>query len=156
MQSQEQPELLSVPRRRGTYALLLQLKPGKEIVVGRLGTFFFPEGYYAYVGSAFGPGGLAARVARHCRHQKKLFWHIDYVLADAQVLDLFYDLSGQPLECVWAGALQHMPGARIIAPGFGASDCRCSSHLVFLGNERSPHWGHLCHILATMSAGVSE
>lgn len=135
-----QPKLQSVPRCRGTYALLLLLKPGKEIVVGKLGAFLFPEGYYAYVGSALGPGGLAARVARHCRHDKKLFWHIDYVLAEARVVDLYYYVSEQPLECIWAGALRRMPGTGIVAPGFGASDCRCSSHLVFLGGEQSSHW----------------
>ena len=139
-----------MPRRRGTYALLLRLEPGKEIVVGKLGTFLFPEGYYAYVGSALGPGGLAARVARHCRCDKKLFWHIDYFLADAQVVDLLYHVSGQPLECVWAGALRHMCGARVVAPGFGASDCRCSSHLVFLGSEKRPHWERCCDTLAAL------
>ncbi len=143
-----------MPQRRGTYALLLKLKPGKEIVVGRLGTFRFPEGYYAYVGSAFGPGGLAARVARHCRHHKKLFWHVDYLLAEAQVVDLYYSISEQPLECVWAGELRHMPGTRVVAPGFGASDCRCSSHLVFLGSEQSPQWQQLCGTLAAMPGGV--
>ena len=93
---------------------------------------------------------MAARVARHCRCDKKLFWHIDYLLAHAQVVDLFYHVSGQPLECVWADALRHVSGARVVAPGFGASDCRCSSHLVFLGSENRLHWERFCNTLAAL------
>jgi len=51
----------------GTYALLLKLDKQERITVGRLGTFDFPAGYYLYVGSALGPGGLQARLARHRR-----------------------------------------------------------------------------------------
>ena len=51
----------------GTYALLLRLDKQERITVGKLGTFDFPVGYYLYVGSALGPGGLRARLARHRR-----------------------------------------------------------------------------------------
>ena len=50
---------------KGTYALVLQLERQEEIAIGKLGTFTFPAGYYLYVGSALGPGGLEARLARH-------------------------------------------------------------------------------------------
>jgi Uri superfamily endonuclease len=132
-----------VPRAGGTYALLLKLQRSTEIQVGRLGSFFFPAGYYAYVGSAFGPGGLAARLARHCRREKRLFWHIDYFLASAELVDVHYDTSGQQLECKWARLLTSRDGVRVVAPGFGGSDCSCSSHLVFLGCEPGARWGGL-------------
>ena len=45
----------------GTYALLLKLDKQEKITVGKLCTFDFPAGYYLYVGSALGPGGLQAR-----------------------------------------------------------------------------------------------
>ena len=124
-----------VPTACGTYALLLKLERSKETQVGRLGRFSFPAGYYAYVGSAFGPGGLAARLARHGRSEKRLFWHIDYFLASAELVDVHCDTSGQELECEWARMLMSMNGVQVVAPGFGASDCRCSSHLIFLGSE---------------------
>lgn len=51
----------------GTYALLLKLDKQERITVGKLGTFDLPAGYYLYVGSALGPGGLRARLTRHRR-----------------------------------------------------------------------------------------
>jgi len=54
----------------GTYLLLLRLEEDREIEIGRLGSLFFPRGYYLYVGSAMGPGGLVARLARHSQRGK--------------------------------------------------------------------------------------
>ena len=120
------------PKSCGTYALILELDQETVITVGRLGTFRFPAGYYAYVGSALGSGGLAARLARHRRQDKRTRWHIDYVLAHARIVDVRVDESGQRLECTWARALLSRPGAQIVAPRLGSSDCACPSHLVYL------------------------
>jgi HEAT repeat protein len=32
-------------------------------------------------------------------------------------------------ECAWAAAAAALPGANVVAPRFGASDCRCPAHL---------------------------
>jgi Uri superfamily endonuclease len=117
---------------RGTYALHLELERETVIPVGQLGTFRFPAGHYVYVGSALGSGGLTARLARHHRRDKRIRWHIDYVLAHARIVDVRVDESGQRLECTWARALLGMPGAQIVAPRLGSSDCACPSHLVYL------------------------
>ncbi len=121
---------------RGTYLLLLELERETEITIGRLGTFSFPAGYYVYIGSALGYGGLNARLARHRKHTKKFHWHIDYFLLYARIVGLKTDNSGERLECAWARAMLNMPGARVVAPHFGASDCNCPSHLVYLGDTR--------------------
>jgi len=102
--------------------------------IGRLGTHEFPAGYYAYAGSALGPGGLAARVGRHLRREKRLHWHIDYLLEAAEVVDVRVEPGSERRECEWARRLLAAGGA-VVAPGFGASDCRCATHLVFLGNN---------------------
>lgn len=120
---------------KGTYALVLHLECGKEITIGKLGTFTFPAGYYLYVGSALGPGGLEARLARHRRRDKKLRWHIDYLLEHAQLVEVWSAALPGKLECVWAQAAQHLPGAEIPVPGFGSSDCHCSSHLIYLARK---------------------
>lgn len=120
-------------KRGGTYALYLKMEQETEISVGRLGVFCFPAGHYVYVGSALGSGGLRARLARHQRSDKKLYWHIDYFLNHASIVDVQVDFSGKRLECHWAQILLSMPGAQIIAPRFGASDCRCSAHLIYAG-----------------------
>lgn len=120
----------------GTYALILKVEKETRICIGRLGTFYFPSGYYVYVGSALGRGGLKARLARHQRGDKKFHWHIDYFLVHACIVGIQVDSSGKRLECHWAQALLNTPGAQIIAPRFGASDCCCPAHLIYAGKDR--------------------
>jgi Uri superfamily endonuclease len=116
---------------RGTYLLTARLDQPTPIIVGRLGTFSFPAGWYTYAGSALGPGGLEARLARHLRTQKRLHWHVDYLLQHSKVETIWQITSPARLECAWAAAIHDLPGAATPAPGFGASDCRCSAHLVY-------------------------
>jgi Uri superfamily endonuclease len=118
-------------KTRGTYVLVLYLPRAQTIRVGKLGAFKFPRGYYIYIGSAL--NGLAQRVARHLRPDKKRFWHIDYLLAHVQVKQVWTHQGDDRLECLWARAALALPRARVIAPRFGASDCDCSTHLVYFG-----------------------
>lgn len=119
------------PAAPGTYALVLALDRPRRIVIGRLGVFDFPAGWYVYAGSALGPGGLAARVARHLRREKRLHWHIDYLLRHARVVEVWIRAGPERCECAWARAAAALPGATIAVPRFGASDCRCAGHLVY-------------------------
>jgi Uri superfamily endonuclease len=101
----------------------------QTVVVGALGALAFPAGWYLYLGSAHGPGGLAARLARHRRRGDKRFhWHIDYLRAVTVLVQVWSD-DGASQECRWAAAAAALPGANIVAPRFGASDCRCPAHL---------------------------
>jgi len=118
-----------LPPEPATYVLLLRLKCPVDLTVGKLGRFSFPCGCYAYVGSAHGPGGLAARIARHLRRAKTLHWHIDYLRAHAQPVAVCYYVGEERCECRWARAFATMTGAETPAARFGASDCRCPSHL---------------------------
>jgi Uri superfamily endonuclease len=116
---------------RGTYALLLHLPTSHMIEVGALGAVDFPAGWYLYFGSALGPGGLDARLARHRRRNEKRFhWHIDYVRAVARLVEVWTSAGESRQECRWASAAAKLPAASLIARGLGASDCRCSSHLL--------------------------
>jgi Uri superfamily endonuclease len=125
-------EVTPLRREKGTYILVLHLAQEKEIAIGRLGCFLFPAGFYLYVGSALGPGGLAARLARHRRLDKKMRWHIDYLRACTAWVGAYYATGQERRECSWARALWSLPGASLPAPRFGASDCRCPAHLVHL------------------------
>ena len=120
----------AVSRAGGLYALVCVLPRAVTISVGRLGEVAFPAGWYVYVGSARGPGGLAARVGRHLRRTKRVRWHVDSLLAWAEVREVWGKAGDAPGECAWAAALAQAPGARRWPPGFGASDCRCPGHLV--------------------------
>ena len=122
----------------GTYALVVALDRSHNISIGRRGRSYFPAGFYVYVGSALGPGGLRARVARHLRNEKRLHWHIDYLLGAqrARVTRVWAVPSAISLECHWADALMQQPGASIVLPRFGSSDCNCLAHLI--GFDRLP------------------
>ena len=118
---------------RGTYALVIFLPREQTFRVGALGTFRFPRGYYLYLGSAL--NGLSARVARHLQQRdKRRFWHIDYLLDHARVVDVWTRACRARLECRWARAALALPNARVVVPRFGASDCDCAAHLIYLAN----------------------
>jgi Uri superfamily endonuclease len=114
----------------GTYALELSLATGQRLQVGALGSRYFPGGRYVYVGSAWGPGGLRARLRRHLREEKRCHWHVDYLRAVSRPVGVWLAPSRR-LECAWAQALRTTPGVRVTASGFGASDCGCSTHLFY-------------------------
>lgn len=131
MTIQETTSTASIPSAHGTYALVLHMSRSRRIRIGRLGTFSFPAGHYLYVGSAFGPGGLRARIAHHMKRATHPHWHIDYLRQAADVVDVWYT-AGKRLECAWARRLSK--GACVYTPvaGFGSSDCECPAHLFFI------------------------
>lgn len=88
-------------------------------------------GFYLYVGSAFGPGGVLSRVSRHCRQHKVKRWHVDYLRAHTRLGTAWYALGNERLEHQWASLLDAIETTRAIE-GFGSSDCRCFSHLFFV------------------------
>ncbi len=111
--------------------LYIRLTEPSRVKVGRLGTFDLPAGLYVYVGSAFGPGGLKARLGRHFRRVKSLRWHIDYLTAIAEPEGALAVPFGR-LESIWASKLCEYPAAAIPVPGFGAGDAgkgECGTHL---------------------------
>jgi len=140
-----------LPKEPGTYVLILRLARQMSLSVGQLGEFELPAGWYAYVGSAHGPGGLASRVARHQRASKKLHWHIDYLRAYSEPVVVWYATGTRRRECRWARALSRLPRASLPAAGFGASDCHCSAHLI-----RFPSRPNLVAFAQCIDGPVSE
>ncbi len=114
---------------KGTYILTLDLPEIKRIQVGRLGIIGFKKGYYAYVGS--GLNGLEERLKRHLRSEKKLFWHIDYFLNYAGIMNIFCRFGTKKYECETANILSK--NFQII-DDFGSSDCSCEGHLFIISN----------------------
>ena len=119
-----------LPARPGTYALILRNRQRAVVQVGRRGTLRLARGWYVYVGSALGPGGLRARVGRHARQAKRTHWHIDYVTPHATPHSAWCCVSPRRMEHTWAQALGALEGVSAL-PGFGCSDCSCISHLFF-------------------------
>lgn len=130
-------DLYSIPSRPGTYALVFRARRRRVVRVGRLGPVELRRGWYVYVGSAFGPGGLAARIRHHVRRAARPHWHLDYVGRAVRFSEAWCSEDPRRREHLWAVLLRHIAGCSVPAPGFGASDCRCASHLLFFNSAPS-------------------
>ena len=131
----------------GTYALVLQSHSTATIQVGRWGGLALHRGYYLYVGSAFGPGGVRARLSRHLRAGKRKHWHIDFLREHVTPVEAWVNYEAEHLEHEWAGMLCGGPGMSPIR-GFGCSDCNCQAHLFFTIDIPNINWpGEIVRIL---------
>jgi sugar fermentation stimulation protein A len=110
---------------RGSYILVLKLPAGRTIKIGKLGKIRFEAGFYLYVGSA--QKNLTQRLERHRRERKNLFWHVDYLRAEAEFHCAMPIRTADDLECELGSALKKLADWEV--PHFGCSDCSCSSHL---------------------------
>lgn len=123
------PPFPSFPPTPGTYALVLACRSQGTISVGRLGPLRLQPGFYVYVGSAFGPGGLAARLRHHVGIAKRPHWHVDYLRAHCELVAVWFAAGPRRREHAWARRLARLPAAQAPFPGFGSSDCSCPTHL---------------------------
>lgn len=143
----------SLPAEPGTYALILGLREPALLQVGRLGRIHFDAPHYLYFGSAFGPGGLAARLKHHLQPARRSHWHVDYLLQAAEVLGIWHTRDPARLECTWARAASALRGGTPV-PRFGSSDCRCRSHL--LAFDRLPSLPTFRRRLSALRPGCSS
>ncbi len=130
-------ETLDLPSQPGTYALILEATAVQDVPIGKLGVLHMLPGIYVYVGSALGPGGLAARVDRHVLREKTLHWHIDYLRAETRLVAVWFARGAKHGECHRSRILERATGAQVPLDGFGSSDCRCRSHLQYFANLRA-------------------
>ncbi|BDZ67742.1 GIY-YIG nuclease family protein [Methanobacterium ferruginis] len=114
--------------RKGTYCLLINLKTNQLIQIGRKGKINFNKGCYVYVGSAM--NSLEGRIRRHLRKDKKMHWHVDYLLDNpsSHIVQVFFSDDGVKHECDLA---TYIAGEGTGIQGFGCSDCKCHSHLIY-------------------------
>jgi Uri superfamily endonuclease len=115
----------------GTYALLLSSAADAVIRVGRLGELRLQQGFYVYVGSACGTGGVRARLAHHMRPAEHPHWHIDYLRRHTTLNEVWFCYDRKSRERGWAKCFAEMKGASVPMAGFGSSDCDCETHLFF-------------------------
>jgi Uri superfamily endonuclease len=76
-------------------------------------------GGYLYCGSAKGPGGIRARLARHMRIEKSIRWHVDRLTKIGALIGA-WSFPGVD-ECDLVRTLSHLS---FPIRGFGSTDCR--------------------------------
>lgn len=116
----------------GIYSLIIRLEKDQSIRIGRSGKINFKKGFYIYTGSAL--NGLKARIERHRNKNKRLFWHIDYLLSSryAKLCEVIAIRTDKKFECKLNSIISSLPNAQPIKK-FGCSDCSCRSHLIYFG-----------------------
>ena len=123
-----------IKKSEATYILLIHVSEDLEIKIGQLGEVFFKEGDYIYIGSA--KAWLEARLQRYLRKEKRIFWHIDYLLRSEKTKILRIWIIDKKVECKNAEVFCQNPATEIIKKGFGSSDCRCLTHLFFVKDKK--------------------
>jgi len=114
----------------GSYALVFECAQGGSVSVGALGKVHLRPGYLVYIGSAFGSGGLIARLRHHIRPVERPHWHIDYLRQSASLVGAWCANGPRSLEHLWAASFSELRGFTTPKPGFGSSDCDCRTHLL--------------------------
>jgi Uri superfamily endonuclease len=118
------------PSGSETGAYLIAIHLAQARTVERPRSAVLAAGCYIFAGNAHGPGGLAARIARHLKPNKRRRWHVDAVTAGAaEVSALAYRGRG---ECDLISELLATGAFSTPLHRFGSSDCRsCAAHLVY-------------------------
>jgi Uri superfamily endonuclease len=146
--------LAQLQAKPGTYILWMQLKQAQSMSIGKLGTMQAQAGVYAYVGSAFGSGGVAARLKHHLAYSAKPRWHLDYLRQHALVWRCWVNHDAQHRECLWAKVLAGITPYALPMPSFGSSDCACTSHLFYF--KRAPSLRRFKELLKSYREHLNE
>lgn len=120
-----------LPSDKGSYLLILESSSSAVITVGKRGSLTLYPGFYLYIGSALGPGGLRSRVSRHADRDKKRHWHIDYLRPHLRLSAVCYSTCSERLEDDWSQRVGVWPEVEVPMKGFGASDRRMGTHLYY-------------------------
>jgi len=121
----------------GTYVLIFSACEKSLPEIGRLGTLQLKPGFYIYVGSAFGPGGLKARIDHHRKKSGRPHWHMDYLGPFLKLIEIWYTYDTVQREHLWAQIISNTRGTSVPLAGFGSSDCHCKTHLFFRSTKPS-------------------
>ncbi|MCX6153467.1 MAG: GIY-YIG nuclease family protein [Candidatus Kapabacteria bacterium] len=120
-----------MPTNCGAYQIHIKISRRIKILIGAFGIYNLEKGYYIYTGSAM--KNLSQRIDRHKRAEKKIHWHIDYLLSNkyVQVIKIDSFPSETRMECELNQNIANQAGISFPIAGFGSSDCKtCMAHLI--------------------------
>ena len=121
------------PNDKGTYLFLLKNIYSKEFIIGKLGNFYFKNGYYIYIGSGY--TSLSKRVLRHLKRNKTIKWHIDHITSNRGFTPLKYQILFHDMKIEDELAESIISLGDNVIKGFGASDSKVISHLVYFKKD---------------------
>ena len=111
------------------------MKKSDKIKIGHLypTAYKFKKGYYVYIGSAM--NSLIPRLSRHLSDEKKMHWHIDYLLKspNSDIREILFTDSIKRIECDLANSIAK---DGLETERFGCSDCNCNSHLIYFERKK--------------------
>ena len=123
------PNAETITKDPGAYLLVIELGHELALDITTLSPPALAPGRYVYCGSAYGPGGIRARVAHHLKKDKALRWHVDRLTIAGRIVQVA--ALGGGSECALFAGLRAHAGVSVPVPGFGSSDCgACPAHLV--------------------------
>ncbi len=111
---------VTLAHEKGSYLLIFEVPNSFKIR-----SWYLERGLYCYVGSAWGSGGLRARLLRHFSKTKRLRWHIDYVLQHSNPICAVIFINKDE-DYAYEYALQH---CEPYIKGFGSTDTKHLTHL---------------------------
>lgn len=162
---------MELPELGGAYVLIIRVARVVHIRLGRLGDYELVPGFYAYVGSACGRGGIRDCVDQHLASASDPIEHIDILLSHAELVEVWYAVSDRRLVGEWASSLAAAPGFQQPIPRFGSSDYHRSrtNHLFFCRKYPQFQWfktiirdrfedavAPMCQPMAASPSGLNE
>ena len=74
---------------------------------------------------------LRARLRHHATPVSRPHWHVDYLRQKADLIEIWYTDTDEKREHDYARLICKQPDTIQPIAGFGASDCNCTSHLIY-------------------------
>lgn len=119
----------------GCYQLILKLDQTISLEIGALCRLTLNPGIYLYTGRH--RKSLLARISRHLKKEKSVYWHIDYFTVHpaikAENVIIFPETDA---ECKINLDFHHLFNTRFLYRGLGSGDCKnkCVAHIQFIQN----------------------
>jgi len=132
-QNRTRLKLAAVEAETGTYALVLSARANGLVRIGRLGRLRLQFGFYVYVGSALGSGGVRGRVRHHLEPSSRPHWHIDHLRRHTSLEEVWYRLDRASWEHSGhsASAPCRVCLFLLLASGFGSGTVAQITQLIY-------------------------
>ncbi len=147
---------MDLPDRSGTYILIVRVEQAIHVTLGRLGDFELVPGYYLYVGSACGEGGIRDQIDLYRQFPHEPTSHVDILLSHAELVEVWYSESNRRLAGEWAELLATVPGLRQPLRRFGSSEYHRShiNHLFY--SKKAPRFQWFRNLVRDWSEDAIE